>query len=369
MKEKRKIEKTQTGGGGDSVFDSVPALPESNVVSVSSGPYAEDLPVAGSTVTQVRQRFADRFDLDEGSQAVIDGKTLTDESYVLKAGESLMFIKHAGEKGGAKVVLEGDTATANNTTMKLSKLLPRLGPPISTGPVILPSGIKCVLSQGCITVWIWEKPPHIARLSWIRADSPIPYGRGARYRLVSIGLPYLIIGAVFVRDPHTGLPNLVLRDECFFRNEPLKSMNDELCYPGLLNCSKFVPPDGNPLSWICTQHLKPSKKMYSSDPGDRFQAGFEAVRYCLLETSFNLSSEHHEANSWYSEIKKVDARISTIERWEEETKKDPLFVLDVPWLSTGHTVRQLAERIFKINGQTAADISSAGDVAKIIANG
>lgn len=369
MKEKKK-QKTEieTGGGGDSIFDAVPAT-DNKMVSVSSGPYAEDLPVSGSTVGEVRQRFKDRFDIGDQAQAVLNGKQVGDET-VLKTGENLAFIQHAGEKGGAKVVIEDGTASAGDKEMPLSELLPRLGPAISTSPVILPSGIKAILSQGSLTVWVWEKPPHIARLSWIRGDSPAPYGDGTTYRHVRIALPYLIILAVFARD-RNGMPNIAKLDECFFRNEPLKSMNDELCYPALLNCSKHRDnvKDQAPLAWICTQYLKPTNKMSSNDPGDRYQAGFEAVRYCLLETSFNLSSEHHEGNSWYGASKKIDDRISPIENWEAATKKDPMFVLDVPWLKTGHSLAKVIERIFRIHGASGARIESADDVARIIRKG
>ena len=34
-------------------------------------------------------------------------------------------------------------------------------------------------------------------------------------------------------------------------------------------------------------------------------------------------------------------------RWEKATQEDTLFVLDVPWLSTGMSLGQVAERIFR----------------------
>lgn len=163
------------------------------------------------------------------------------------------------------------------------------------------------------------------------------------------------------------------KDECFFRNEPLRKVTDELCYPALLNCSKFhgdPKSNGAPLSWICTQHLKRTKLMNSTDPADRLNGGFEAVRYCLLETGFNLSSEHHEANSWYGASKGIDPRISPIENWEKETDKNPLFVLDVPWIKTGYTVEGAVGRIFKhSNAVYAGAAKSSDDVARLIAQG
>jgi hypothetical protein len=66
---------------------------------------------------------------------------------------------------------------------------------------------------------------------------PSPTARAPTYRKVRISsaLP----------DHRGGLhheqwftPELnVTRNECFFRNEPLRSLDDELLYPALLNCS------------------------------------------------------------------------------------------------------------------------------------
>jgi hypothetical protein len=376
MKEKVRIAKDappSSGAVAPAIFDIGPQ-PEDKNVSVSSGPYLESLPVAGMSVGEIRRRYTDRFDIDEESQAVVDGRDIK-EDYILKAGEALMFVRHAGEKGGSSVINIHDTLVESMSpegekhTMALDKLLERITPSMSTGQVVLPTGIKAVLSRGNITIWVWEKAPAIQKFSWIRADSPRPYGPGTTYRPVRIGLPYLIIFAVFYRDPYTGLPRVAKQDECFFRTTPLKSLGDELSYPGLLNCSKYPREDAHPLSWICTQHLKPTKGMHSKQPEEVLCACFEAVRYCLLETAFNLSSEHHEGNSWYGASKKIDKRIATIEAWEEATKDDPLFVLEVPWIKTGYTVAQVAERIFK--RLTAADTSvkSSNDLARIINNG
>lgn len=352
-----------------------PDLTENKNVSISSGPYAEELPVAGMTVGMIRKKYADRFDIASGAQAIINGNPVKDD-VVVNASEALMFVQHAGEKGvwegTEEVVIKGDQARASSgMLMRLPTLLERVGPGISTGPVILPRGVKSIQSQGNMTLWIWEQPPSIHRLSWIAADSKKTYGPGTKYRWVRIALPYLIIVAAFARDGH-GYPVIFGKDECFFRNAPLKSLDDELCYPGLLNCSLWNDGDtdtGHPLSWICTQHLKPNPQMQSEDIGDRYQGGFEAVRYCLLETSFNLSSEHHEGNSWFSKTKKIDPRIATIEKWEENTKKDPLFVLDVPWIPTVHTVRKFCERMFQQHAGGSGSIKSAADLGRIITNG
>jgi hypothetical protein len=184
---------------------------------------------------------------------------------------------------------------------------------------------------------------------------------------VRIALPYLIVLAVFCAQPN-GRLQLSNANECFFRVEPLKRLDEPLLYPALLNCSRFSPPEGRPLSWICTQHLKPTAAMRDPDLGKATLAGFEALRCCLLETGFNLSSEHHEGSSWFTASRDADRRIRTVEAWEAATAQDPLFVLEVPWLKTNHTLQQVAGRIFKIQQCHAPPIRTASALARIIFN-
>jgi hypothetical protein len=157
-------------------------------------------------------------------------------------------------------------------------------------------------------------------------------------------------------------------NECFFRVEPLKSLDDALFYPALLNCSRFEPQTGRPLSWICTQHLKPTPAMRDPDLSKRLTASFSALRHCLLETGFNRSSEHHEQSSWFSESRRVDPRLDTVELWEAASAEKPLFVLDVPWLPTGHSVRQAVERIFKNQQAMVKAPKTAAALARIVFN-
>lgn len=63
-----------------------------------SGLYSERLPIADSTIGDIRARFQDRFDIAPDSQAVLDGVEVGD-STVIRAGQILRFRHTAGEKG------------------------------------------------------------------------------------------------------------------------------------------------------------------------------------------------------------------------------------------------------------------------------
>ncbi len=251
--------------------------------------------------------------------------------------------------------------------MSLESLFKALGRSQSqANGMVLPDGVKMVFSRGRSTVWVHQSAPSVRSLKWIADDSPVPFGEGAKYRKVTIALPYVIVLAVFLPGPH-GRVTLCDHNEAFFSNVPLTTPDDELFYPALLNCSKFEPQVGRPLSWICTQYLRREFDR-ESDDNKRFELGLEGLLSCLFETGFNYSSEHHELTSWFSESRSVDERIASIGAWEKATAADPLFALKVPWLKTGLRVGEIVERTLKIHRAGQALPRSATALAGFIMN-
>jgi hypothetical protein len=271
------------------------------------------------------------------------------------------------------VTIEGDEVRAAlpegaAASMKLETLLERIQAtvPDSRG-AILPDGVKCVLPTGNGCIVVHQTPPRVYNFRWIAVDSKAEYGPGTSYRQVRLALPYLIVLAGFERS-RGGPLRLGGRNECFFTNQPLDAdgLDSELCYPALLNCSRFPDGPGHPLSWICTQHLRPNDYARGETLEQSLRMGLRALLHHLLETGFNRSSEHHELNSWFAEsvAARIDPRIASVEAWERATAENPLFVLEVPWLPTGLSLRKIAER----RGHAGAQVTCAEDVARLILN-
>ena len=263
------------------------------------------------------------------------------------------------------------TATSpegKSATMPLDAFLERIGPHVNGSRWMLwPTGVRAAAREGATLVWVYEQSPCVHNFLWIAPDSPAPFGKDTKYRPVRIALPYVIMLAVFTPADGGNL-QLSSSNECFFRTAPLQHWDDELFYPALLNCSKFTPPEGRSLSWICTAKMSRPPLSREADLHKRLCAGFEALRHCMFETAFNRSSEHHEGASWFTESQKVDPRIGTIENWEAATAKDPMFPLDVPWLKTGLSLRQIVERIFKNLGAANARFNSSAALARVVFN-
>jgi hypothetical protein len=87
----------QVGAGpGSDLFDDPGA--GTGVATVTHGPFAEMLPVAEMTISQVRNRFRDRLDIHPEAVAMLDGNPV-DDTTTVQAGQTLMFIRPSGEKG------------------------------------------------------------------------------------------------------------------------------------------------------------------------------------------------------------------------------------------------------------------------------
>jgi hypothetical protein len=254
------------------------------------------------------------------------------------------------------------TPEGKRVAMPLSDFVRKAWRPGACSRGVGPAGVRLIDSAGPITIWVYEIAPSVRCLKWIADESPSKFGQGTIYRTVRISLPYLVVLAAFEDG--------VLSDynECFFRNKPLEDEDDELHYPALLNCSKFTPSEGKPLSWICTQKLDRSPIVKEKNPKRRMSVGLKCLVQCLLDAGFNYSSEHHEGTSWFTESVRVDKRVSTVDRWQEATVKDPLFAVDVPWLKTKMTLRGVIDRMFANQSARFPSCNSASDLARLIVN-
>jgi len=375
-------------------------------VTIDYGVYREQLPLGGRTVGEIRRIAGPRYDIDPRAPAMVEAQ-FVDDATVVRTGQTVQFLRHSGEKGqdelpvqqllqsptgsliqqvlgvkrpgrrtvAPKITIEGDVVTTtspegHSATLRLETLLTHLG---REGPsvrdsrdLMLPDGVKWMMSRAGFTIFVHQTPPAVHNLKWIAADSKARHGPETTYRQVRIALPYLIVLAFFEPLPNGGLA-LGDRNECFFRNEPLRSPDDRLCYPALLNCSKFQS-SAKPLSWICSPHLTRTRLPAGAGDNERVRQGLKDLMHCMLGTGFNYSSEAHEISSWFSESTGVDPRVSTIERWEEATGKDPMFATELPWLEVGHSVREVAERSLRLRAGRGSRRRTSHDVARVLYN-
>jgi len=68
------------------------------LVSVSCGASSSNYPVVGKTVSFVKATYREILNIETDSKSVVNGEEVKD-SYVLKSGDQLEFVRKAGEKG------------------------------------------------------------------------------------------------------------------------------------------------------------------------------------------------------------------------------------------------------------------------------
>jgi hypothetical protein len=195
---------------------------------------------------------------------------------------------------------------------------------------------------------VHQMSPRVHQVRWITDDSPAPYGPKAKFKPREISLPYAITFAMY-RLIESGL-SLIGYDELYFRNEPLKTREDTLGYPALLNVSK-INQNGRLRAWICTQHLQlNSKRNWTEQLGQLLEHTWDG--------SFNLSSEHHEGASWYGESQGIHPDLHPIERWVKATKKDKAFALKVPWKPVPLNVDQIIDAMLQECGARSPAVAT-----------
>lgn len=69
-----------------------------SVISVSCGAASSNFAVVGKTVGYVKSTYREILNIDVDSSSVVNGENVK-ESYVLKSGDTLEFLRKAGSKG------------------------------------------------------------------------------------------------------------------------------------------------------------------------------------------------------------------------------------------------------------------------------
>jgi len=242
-----------------------------------------------------------------------------------------------------KVVLSGNRAVCTQDgkeafSAPLPEFIARLAERSDTAALTepIPEGMRFIHRRGDAVVAVFEDKPQVRTVRWLADDSPAPFGPEAVYRTVRLAFPFVIFIVVFNEGRLTGV------QQCFYRVEPIVTLDDPLLFPNLYNCAR-TPAARGPLmeSWLCLANLRSDLRPLTWERRAR------EIHSHVWGGSFNRSSEVHEGNSLWQTMK-ADPRVGTVERWVEESRKDPYFVLSVPWKAYGKSVGQTAEEMLSM---------------------
>jgi hypothetical protein len=184
---------------------------------------------------------------------------------------------------------------------------------------ILPRDVRLWYERGDATAVVIEVPPHARTVRWLAGNSRAHYGPRARYEEYFLAFPYVELLVVFRGGALTGLQQL------YYRRAPL-GVDEDLLLPNLYNTANGYGQQ----CWVCLVSLDDVGPLPWTDK-------IHAVVDHVFTTAWNRSSEVHEGNSYWATMRNIDSRVATPEAWQEATRQNPRFALDVSWKSAGTT--------------------------------
>ena len=317
---------------------SAPEQPQDAGVQVISGASVQSLPLAGLEVSRARELAGTIVSIEARAPVLVNGERVSGD-YRLSAGDILEFVHHAGEKGGGldlRIEIVGDRVLhrQNGREVMSASLEDFLGRVVehrerTTLREAIPEGVRFVTHREDSTVLVMEEKPQVRTVRWLADDSPAPFGPKATYRTVRLAFPFIVIIAAFQRGALTGY------QQCFYRTSPLQRVADPLFLPNLYNVAEGYGQK----CWLCLVNLKKSLAKLSWDEKVR------EIRNQLWSAGFNQSSEVNEGMSYWQAMRRIDLdpRLRSLDEWEEESGRNPLFPLTVDWKPLGKTVGEVME--------------------------
>ncbi len=212
---------------------------------------------------------------------------------------------------------------------------------------LLPRYARLWREWGDFTAVAIELPPHAQTVRWIAGNSRDPFGPAARYGHYFLAFPWVVILLVFQRGALTG------QQQLYYRRAPLDE-GDELLLPNLLNVAKGY----GPMAWVCLQHVPPVHSL-------PWPKKFHVIIDHVFNAAFNRSSEMNEGNSYWSSLKGVDPRVDSVEAWQEASRRNSLFALDVPWKPAGTSMRGELEFMLNSIARTPR-VTTATELAGLV---
>ena len=211
-------------------------------------------------------------------------------------------------------------------------------------PEPIPDGVRYVRSRGDGMVLVLEEKPKVRTVQWLTEASPADFGKGAIYRPARLAFPFIVIAVAFRGGALTGV------QECWYRTRPLETLADELLLPNLYNVSV---DSYDQQCWLCLANLKADLSRMT------WNQKVAAIHSHLWGGGWNRSSEVHEGKSYWSIMQSIDSRVGSVAAWEQASRADPLFPLQVSWKTSGKKVGQAVEAMLNKVAPPALEASAS----------
>ncbi len=215
--------------------------------------------------------------------------------------------------------------------------------PMKDRYLFLPGGTRLVQAKGASTILVIEQPPQVRQIRW----SNERMGMGRSYASYRLAFPYLVYVSTFYRGEFEEL-------RIYYRVAPLRSANDSVYLSNLMNVQ------ANPGLPSCARAC-----LRGRPPGLTEQPLAEQVDGLLTyfwASGFNMDIE----GNCFERARSLDARICSIEAWQQASEADPLFPLGVAWELAAPDLLGEVERQCALRQNYLTPIGSASGVADLL---
>ncbi len=346
MAQEKIVQKKVEKGGAPKAETKAPVVKPklATGVTVVHGPLLETYDLSGVTVNDAVDMLKGPLGIDPNVNPLVNGEEV-DGDVVLTDGDTLEFVRGAGEKGADKTLnnevqirketskmIRGGRVAWEVPTAKLSKqLFKAMGGDYG----LLHPFTRMYQPIGVQMLTVLEIPPHCRTVRWISGDHDNREGHradgvkpsGTRYETRFLSFPWVVILFSTEGGHVTG------HQELFYRAEPMRPGSTELFHSNMCNVAKGYGWK----AWLCLQYLRAKQTT---------QAGLaDEVIHHAFNAAFNRSSEINEGNSgWNAKMRKLDGRLKDLKTWEQASKREPGFILGVPWPSAKTTLEMEVEQ-------------------------
>lgn len=207
---------------------------------------------------------------------------------------------------------------------------------------VLPEGTKFFSSKGPYSFVVVEQPPQLRTLNFTNTffQSTLKMGenewlqsKSVHNKASSIQLSFPFVIFVVVVDNKNAYDLKV-----FYNDRPLRTLHDRIFRSNFPN----VQENGS----VCLS--------FSRGKGKDRSVAEKVNEIIAYFWDSHFSSDYVELN--YNPSAKIDPRLKNIWAWEEESRKDPLFTLRVPWIKYEGSIHNMAqEYLLDRNSQIARD--------------
>ena len=185
------------------------------------------------------------------------------------------------------------------------------------GPILMPDYTRIYYRKGKTELLLQEFPPQTRLMKFTaglasRDSSTSNYDSSEKVHTFSLALPYIVFIFQFV-------DGLFVEVRCAFCDRPLKSLEERPLRPYLSNLNSNLQ--------VCLGHYDRTQLIQ----GNLTQQAAYILDHFWSTTYCDEWSSHYWASK--SHFQDVDPRLASLQKWEEASQENPLFVVeDAQWL-------------------------------------